>query len=81
MWIAWVLHSFYPLSTALLLGTYGISRSARIAGGIMAAAYLGFIVIPSVVGWMAELLGLQVALLLAVGATGLGMLWLVRDVQ
>lgn len=55
-------------------------NSGAVVGAIMAVAYLGFLGGPPVVGWLAELVGLQLAFLL-VGAGGLGVFWLARHVK
>jgi hypothetical protein len=55
-------------------------QSGTLAGGILAAVYLSFMLAPPVIGWLAELFSLQAALL-TVGLSGLGMLWLARDVD
>ena len=55
-------------------------QSGAIAGGILAAVYLSFMVTPPVIGWLAEFFSLQAALL-TVGLSGLGMLWLARGVE
>lgn len=52
-------------------------NSAAVAGAIMAVTYAGFIVTPPLIGWVAELVSLQVALLV-LGLSGFGILWLVR---
>jgi fucose permease len=55
-------------------------NSGAVTGAIMATAYSGFIVIPPLTGWLADLFSLQVALV-SVGLSGLGMLWLARRVR
>lgn len=54
-------------------------NSGAVAGGMMAFSYLGFVVVPPITGWLAQLTSLHTALLI-VGVCGLIMLWLVRDV-
>jgi fucose permease len=54
-------------------------QTGPIAGGMMAAAYAGFILCPPLVGWLAELADLQAALV-CVGLSGLPVLWLARAV-
>jgi MFS family permease len=54
--------------------------SGAITGAIMACAYGGFIVIPPLTGWLADVFSLQVALV-SVGLSGLGILWLARRVK
>jgi len=53
------------------------ASSGAVAGAIMATAYIGFIVSPPLVGVLAELLSLRLALL-SVGVGGLVVLWLAR---
>jgi MFS family permease len=55
-------------------------HSGAITGAIMAIAYSGFIVIPPLTGWLADLFSLQVALV-SVSLSGLGILWLARRVE
>jgi MFS family permease len=55
-------------------------NSAALTGGIMAAAYSGFIVCPPLTGWIADRFSLQAALI-AVGLSGLVVLWLARRVK
>lgn len=55
-------------------------NSATLTGGIMAAAYTGFIVCPPLTGWIADRFSLQAALL-TVGLSGLVVLWLARRVR
>lgn len=55
-------------------------RSAAVTGGIMAMAYVGFIVCPPLTGLVADLASLQVALLL-VGLVGLATVALARTVE
>ena len=55
-------------------------NSGAVAGGIMAAAYAGFIVCPPLIGWIADLFSLKVALL-SLGLSGIAILWLVREVD
>ncbi|HEU5097498.1 MAG TPA: MFS transporter [Roseiflexaceae bacterium] len=54
-------------------------NSATLTGGIMAAAYSGFILCPPLTGWIADRFSLQAALI-AVGLSGLIVLWLARRV-
>jgi MFS family permease len=54
------------------------ASSGAVAGAIMATAYAGFILCPPVVGVLAELVSLRLALL-SVGVSGLGILWLTRE--
>ena len=53
---------------------------AALTGGIMAAAYSGFIICPPLTGWIADQLSLQAALI-TVGCSGLAMIWLARQVR
>jgi MFS family permease len=55
-------------------------NSATLTGGIMAAAYSGFIVCPPLTGWIADRFSLQAALI-TVGLSGLVVLWLARRVK
>ena len=55
-------------------------HSGAITGAIMAVAYSGFIVIPPLTGWLADLFSLQIALV-SVGLSGLAILWLARGVK
>lgn len=55
-------------------------RSAAVTGGIMAMAYLGFIVCPPLTGLVADLASLQVALLL-IGLVGIATVALARTVD
>lgn len=48
--------------------------------GVVAASYLGFVVAPPLVGWLAELLGLLPAMLLVLGALVVAMASLVRRI-
>jgi fucose permease len=50
-------------------------NTAVLTGGIMAAAYSGFIICPPLTGWIADLFSLQAALL-NVGFCGLAVIWL-----
>ena len=54
-------------------------NSGAVAGGMMAAAYAGFIVCPPLIGWITEFFSLRLALMI-VGLSGLGLLLLVREV-
>jgi MFS family permease len=54
-------------------------NSGAVAGGIMAAAYAGFIVCPPLIGWVTEFFSLRAALL-SVGLSGVGILVLVGRV-
>jgi MFS family permease len=47
--------------------------------GIVATTYLGFVVAPPAVGWLAEWLGLQPALLVVLAVAALGLGWLSRE--
>ncbi len=53
-------------------------HSGAIAGGLMAAAYVGFVLCAPLVGWLAEFVSLQVALLSGVGLSGLAVVGLAR---
>lgn len=55
-------------------------NSGAVAGGIMAGAYVCFIVSPPVIGWAAELLSFRAAWL-AVGLSGLLIVWLARGLH
>lgn len=55
-------------------------NSGAVAGGIMAAAYACFIVSPPLIGWIGEAFSLRLAWLL-VGISGVGIIWLVRDIR
>jgi len=55
-------------------------NTAALTGGIMAAAYTGFIICPPLTGWIADQLSLQAALI-TVGCSGLAMIWLARQVR
>jgi MFS family permease len=48
-----------------------------LTGGIMAAAYSGFIICPPLTGWIADQFSLQAALI-TVGFSGLAVIWLAR---
>jgi MFS family permease len=50
-------------------------NTAALTGGIMAAAYTGFIICPPLTGWIADRFSLQAALI-TVGLCGLVVLWL-----
>ena len=50
-------------------------QSGALAGGLLAAVYVSFMVSPPLIGWLAELFSLQVALL-TLALSGLGILWL-----
>ncbi len=54
-------------------------NSGMIAGGIMAAAYAGFIIIPPITGLVADLFSVKAALL-SIALSGLAILWLGRGV-
>ncbi len=54
-------------------------NSGAVAGGMMAAAYAGFIFCPPLIGWITEFFSLRLALVI-VGLSGLGVLLLVREV-
>lgn len=54
--------------------------SGAVASALMAAAYVGFVLCPPLVGWVAELASLRVALL-SIGLAGAGILWLARGVR
>lgn len=53
--------------------------SGAVTGAIMTAAYFSFVVCAPLVGWAAELISLQMALL-AVALSGIGILWLARGI-
>jgi MFS family permease len=55
-------------------------NTAALTGGIMAAAYSGFIICPPLTGWIADQFSLQAALI-TVGFSGLAMIWLARRVK
>jgi fucose permease len=55
-------------------------NSGAVAGGMMAAAYAGFIFCPPIIGWVAELFELRLAML-SVGLSGVLLLWLVRQLE
>jgi MFS family permease len=55
-------------------------QSGAIAGGMLTAVYLSFMIAPPLIGWLAELFSLQAALLV-VGVSGLGMLGLAWGVD
>jgi MFS family permease len=55
-------------------------NNGAVAGGIIAAAYIGLILCPPLVGWLAEIFSLQLALLV-VGLSGVGVVWLARGVR
>jgi MFS family permease len=52
-------------------------NTAALTGGIMAAAYSGFIICPPITGWIADQFSLQAALI-TVGFCGLIVIWLAR---
>jgi MFS family permease len=54
-------------------------NSGAIAGGMLAAVYVSFMLCPPLIGWLADWFSLQAALL-TVGLSGLGILWLARGV-
>ncbi|MDQ5854556.1 MAG: MFS transporter, partial [Chloroflexota bacterium] len=54
-------------------------NSGMIAGGFMAAAYAGFIIIPPITGLVADLFSVKAALL-SIALSGLAILWLGRGV-
>jgi MFS family permease len=56
------------------------NNSGAVAGGLMAAAYATFVVVPPVTGWLAQAFSLKVALL-TVGLSGLMILWLARNID
>jgi MFS family permease len=56
-------------------------NSGAVAGGMIAAVYVGFVLCPPVVGWLAELGSLQAALLLSVGFSGLAIIGSTRGVR
>ena len=47
---------------------------------MLAAVYLSFLICPPVIGWLAELVSLQAALL-TVGLSGVGVLWLAQQAE
>lgn len=53
--------------------------SASISGMILVAGFAGFVVAPPAIGWTADLIGLQAALLLTLGALGAVMLLILRS--
>ncbi|MEO7910122.1 MAG: MFS transporter [Roseiflexaceae bacterium] len=55
-------------------------NTAVLTGGIMAAAYSGFIICPPLTGWIADQFSLQAALI-TVGFSGLAVIWLARRVN
>jgi MFS family permease len=55
-------------------------NTAALTGGIMAAAYSGFILCPPLTGWIADRFSLQAALI-TVGFSGLAVIWLARRVR
>ncbi|MEP7190111.1 MAG: MFS transporter [Roseiflexaceae bacterium] len=55
-------------------------NTAALTGGIMAAAYTGFIICPPLTGWIADQFSLQAALII-VGFSGLAVIWLARGVR
>jgi hypothetical protein len=54
-------------------------HSDAAANGIVATIYLGYVVAAPTVGWLAEALGMHVALPLILGVVALAMAWLSRD--
>jgi MFS family permease len=54
------------------------SQRDSAVNGIVATAYLGFVVAPPAVGWLAEWLGLQPALIAVLAVAALGLGWLSR---
>lgn len=54
-------------------------NSGAVTGAIMAVTYLSFVVCAPLVGWIAELISLQMALM-TVAFSGMGILWLARGV-
>jgi MFS family permease len=56
---------------------YAPGNTAALTGGIMAAAYTGFIICPPLTGRIADLFSLQAALA-TVGFSGLAVIWLAR---
>ncbi len=65
------------LSTA---ARFAPGNTAALTGGIMAAAYSGFIICPPLTGWIADQFSLQAALI-TVGSSGLAVIWLARRVK
>jgi MFS family permease len=55
-------------------------NTATLTGGIMAAAYSGFIICPPLTGWIADQFSLQAALII-VGLCGLVVIWLARRMK
>ncbi len=55
-------------------------NTAALTGGIMAAAYSGFIICPPLTGWIADQFSLQVAMI-TVGLSGIAVIWLARRVR
>lgn len=55
------------------------ASSGAVTGAIMTVTYLSFVVCAPLVGWMAELVSLQTALM-TVALSGLGVLWLARTI-
>ena len=53
-------------------------NTAALTGGIMAAAYSGFIICPPLTGWIADQFSLQAALI-TVGFSGLAVIWLAQQ--
>jgi fucose permease len=53
-------------------------NSGAVTGAMMVFVYVGFMVGPPLIGWIAELTSLQTSLLV-VGLCGLGTLWLTRQ--
>lgn len=51
-------------------------NSGAIAGGMLAAVYLSFMVSPPLIGWLADLFSLQAALAI-LGLSGLAIVWLI----
>ena len=58
----------------------GPGSSGAVAGGMLAAVYVSFLICPPLIGWLAELVSLQAALL-TVGLSGLGIRSLSRAVD
>ena len=59
---------------------YAPGSSGAVTGAIMAVTYLSFVLCAPLVGWMAELASLQIALL-TVSISGLGILWMARGIR
>jgi MFS family permease len=55
-------------------------NTAALTGGIMAAAYTGFIICPPLTGWIADQFSLQAALI-TVGFSGLAVIGLARKIE